>query len=141
MADANPRQATFLPGRVLPLFLEERRPFRNAFAAVAAKTVLDTEGPLAGISDPSLLFFPLRNNIHKPVASAAFSAAPPVGTLAAGALIFAEGAGVFLMRSHSALPAMPSSDTCTGVRWARSSSLAVPCQTSSLALRTLRWRK
>ena len=71
MAVANPRQATFLPGRVVPLFFEERAPLRNAFAAVAARINPDTEGFPAGISPRSL---PLRNNIHKPAAPAALAA-------------------------------------------------------------------
>jgi len=61
MAVANPRHATFLPGRLVPLFSEARAPLRNAFAAEAAKAIPDTAGFSAGFSFRALIF---RININ-----------------------------------------------------------------------------
>jgi len=53
MVVANPRHASFRPGRVVPLFSDRRTPLRNAFAAVAARAKPVT----AGFSSGSLTRF------------------------------------------------------------------------------------
>lgn len=135
---ANPRHATFLPGRVVPLFFEERAPLRNAFAAVAAKAIPEIAGffPVASLRT---LFF--RSNSHSAVAPTAFAAVPASeisGTTAFLTIILLR---TFLLVNNINNAPAPTNDACTVVRCAKSSNLAVPSQARRLALRAPRWRR
>ena len=73
MAVAKPRQATFFPGRVVPVFLVDRAPLKNDFAAVAAKAIPDTAGLWTDLCCPALSFL---NNIQSALAPTAFAVEP-----------------------------------------------------------------
>jgi hypothetical protein len=139
MDEANPRHAMFLPGRVLPLFSEARAPLKKAFAAAAARTIPDRAGFFAA---PSLRALPFRSNILSALAPATFAAAPVMGSSGTDrlrAVLFCLPGFLFRINIQSA-PA-PKSEACTGVRCARSSSFAAPCQAKRFAVRRPRRRK
>ena len=137
MAVANPRHATLLSGRAVPLFSEARAPLKNAFAAVAARATPDTAGFLAAVSFPAFIF---RINIQSALVPTAFATAT-AGLISGTAGFLATIFLAFLLLSNinSAPPA--TNDACTDVRCERSSNFAVPSHARRFALRAPRWRK
>jgi len=137
MVVANPRHASFRPGRVVPLLSDRRAPLKNAFAAVAARAKPVT----AGFSSGSFKLFRanlLRSNIQSALAPSALIALP-VASLSVITGFLTTLCCAFLAPNNTSSALAPTNDTCTDLRCASSSSFAVPRHATSFALRAPRW--
>lgn len=128
MAVAKPRHASFLTGRVVPLFSVRRAPPRNAFAKMAARAIPD----MAGFPPGSLAVL-FRVSIQSAPEPSALAAEPAASNPVTAGLLAARCP--FLVPRIISNALAPSNDICTDLFCAASRNLAAPCHAKSFTLR------
>lgn len=118
---------------MFPFLLEALAPVMNAFAAVAAQAARDTDGLPAGSPFFSL---PLRDISQSAVAPTALAVAVAGNFSGALLLFMLTLSRTFLLLNKIRSAPAPTTESCTGVRFATSSTFATPCHPMRLTLRT-----